>query len=66
MEVCVARCEDLIETVEIPKREYEELLRDSERLCIVADYVTECMNTEYQLIGKEVLCLMLKIRKEEV
>lgn len=56
---------DIVSTVMVPKPEYENLVRDAERLQMVSDYVAKCMEGKYQLVDKDVLCLMLDIKCEE-
>ena len=44
---------------------FEEIVRDSERLAVVYEYVDKCMNSKYQVIDKEILCLLLGIHYKE-
>lgn len=43
----------------------EELVRESERLMMVQKYVDQCMNEKYQVVDKNVLCMLLGIECRE-
>ena len=44
---------------------FEEIVRDSERLAVVYEYVETCMKSKYQVIDKGILCMLLGIHYKE-
>lgn len=43
----------------------EALVRESERLKVVAEYVENCLDSKYQVIDKDILCWLLGIENKE-